>query len=1143
MNRPTRATLSVGLFAIALATKAAANSTTTNCSCGYYDATAGVLWTESIIVYFNETTVTSIPNFVDESYSHKFEKGWDTRFRTGADISNIDVSNSTSPSKSPMSLELHVSPYKSDHLVVGSSMRTLRRDIQYGSFTSLLRSPGKSAGGGGSVLSFLVEYNSSQSISTNLHNTDMPSTAFVSTLGSQESSDTSTVQYGNMTDGGFGNGTISPWDFTEYRLDWTKDEVKFLVGGNVARSLPRSDNEDLLSVPSPLYLRHWSNGLATGSQGPPNLPTVANVGWVRLFFNSSLMAEGDHASFDSRCQTSVACSVDDMTLRGSSFYSEESTKEWEQKLTSSPKRVFATWLAVACISLTAFLLLNPIWKRIRERWSSTTEIEQTPQPLKDPINLSSSIAESVPRLDSELTPHLQIREPSTDPVTLVGIDSSSTAAKTYNPSRSSPPSPKAESSGTFRRRSIFPVDEGEPLVEFPSDPEQKAFGETMSPEMLSTSEGRNRVASVDKVTFADFRTEERKEEERRLPPTDETTKTKNLRISWNTVGWKENTSSLRPISEADPAKGLDIAALDLLEKKSDANTKVTEAFPHLPETGKRIDHLAGLVVVSCLLVTAINFNLTFLYSDIMPGGLTRYHGEVVVRKTVASFLLNPIWIGPFLLTSARFLVVSYLRTGDILAIAEKTAKRVCRLMLPVTAMVMLEYFFIDCNATKWLEYLPSVTWSTWPFIEGYSNFGNFLSEILELVYLIPNATPVITFNYCTNVLWTIPVQLQGSWTTLLAIIIIREIKTPWKRFGFYTFCIINHWYALSWGSYFYIGIMFTDLEVTYKWQTYLHARWIAYYPLLLFCVLAALAGPAVDLLTQRTEIGYTAYEYGVHPNVTSGLPISKVSHATNPQYFIPRLNGLVFALGFQATIEISPMIQKLFSLKLLMRIFPHIFTIYLLHGFIFWTLGSWLCVSLAVHDLSYWSNILIVALCCYVILALSVPLVTPVIECLGKTFTMDVWRQAREEPAPRHRTLYPFPEGLFLNRYEVSYDDTPSQDVDMDLEQQRPSREPKMISRDRRPSKDIGTPWNERKPSTDPRISWYGRKASQDVDMDLEQQRPSREPKTISRDRRPSKDIGTPWDGRKPSTDPRISWYERKASKAVRLERVEDEEG
>jgi len=83
-----------------------------------------------------------------------------------------------------------------------------------------------------------------------------------------------------------------------------------------------------------------------------------------------------------------------------------------------------------------------------------------------------------------------------------------------------------------------------------------------------------------------------------------------------------------------------------------------------------------------------------------------------------------------------------------------------------------------------------------------ANFGEFLNEVLELAYLIPLAAPQITFNYCTGVLWTIPVSLQGSWVCLLGVVFIREVKNPWKRFGFYSYALIVNWYARSWGAYF-----------------------------------------------------------------------------------------------------------------------------------------------------------------------------------------------------------------------------------------------------------------------------------------------------------------------------------------------------
>ena len=1118
---------------VAIRSDATANRKSESCSCGYYDATAGVLWTESIIVYFNETTATPARDFIEETYTHKYEKGWNTQFRTGADVSNIKLSNSTSSSGSPRSLELYVSPYTSDHLVVGSSVRTSRQDIQYGSFTSFLQSPGKHAGGGGSVLSFSLEYSSSQSASINLQNTDMPNTASISTLINEESEESSLPSYENATDGKSGHGPLPSWDYKEYRIDWMKSEVNFFIGGMLVRSVSRSKDDKLLSVPSPLHLRHWSNGLTRGSQGPPTQSTVANIGWVRLFFNSSLMAENEHANFDSRCRTYLACPTTDMMLRGSSSYSEESTKEWKQIPENRPRRTVAIWLAVACISLTTLLLLSPLWTRIRERLHLAKENDMTPEARRESMCPPHSRAASAVGLGIELTTRSKTTESSIGSFTLVETTRSSPTAASFNPSRSSTTGEKHENSRTFRRRSAYLVDtppsEDEWHVEGETHSEQKALSDPLSSKVSSAVKGPNLFTSSDRVDLTDSSMDIRKEQELKSSPIKDAIMSKNWRISWHNVGWKDGgqTAHSTPLTTSPTAP--ETAAPDSPKKEPDVTTNITGAFPSLMEGQQRVAYLAGLLVVSCLLVTAINFNLTYIYGDLVPDRFTHFHSEDVARKTIAPFLLNQIWIGPFLLTSARFLTTNYMRTGDLLAIAEKTVKRTFRLMLPATAMVMLEYFFIECGATKWLEYLPSITWSTWPFIKSYSNFAEFLSEVLELIFLIPNAAPLITFNYCTHVLWTMPVQLQGSWTALLAIIIVREIKNPWKRFGFYAFCIGNHWYALSWGSYFYFGVMITDLSISYKWQPYLHARPLMYYPLLLLCISFVFAGPTLDLFTQRNEVDYAAYEYSIHSNVTTGLPISESSRAVSPVYFVPRLNGLVFAVGLQAAVELSPAIQKMFSFKLLMLIFPHIFTIYLLHGFIFWTFGPWLCIFLAVRGLSYSSNILIVALCCYSVLALTTPVVTLVLDCLGKSITTDIWRQAREEPAPRHPTLYPFPKDLFLNRYEISWKRKTSDDDRVAEQEHKVSR---AIPRDRKPSKDVRS-WYEGTPaSSSPNTSSHERQPSGSSNVNS---RGERVLKAIPRDRKPSKDLRTSWyENQLPSASPRSSWYETESSTARR---------
>jgi hypothetical protein len=363
--------------------------------------------------------------------------------------------------------------------------------------------------------------------------------------------------------------------------------------------------------------------------------------------------------------------------------------------------------------------------------------------------------------------------------------------------------------------------------------------------------------------------------------------------------------------------------------------------------------------------------------------------------------------------STRFLVSGYLRNGKLDAMAMKITTRPFRLLIPVALIAVLEYFLMDLGAVNWLEYLPSVTWSDWPYTVVPTNAGTFISQILQLAYLIPNAEPQITYYYCTGVLWTIPVQLQGAWQTVLAVIMVREIKTPWKRFSFYAFCIINHWYALSWGSYYYSGVLLADLDLTYKYTKFLYARPLVYYPFLIFVILVAQSGFTIDMLIQHTGIYYPGYEYGWHPDVKTGLSISQAGGSTYPDNYIPRLNALISTVFMQLLVEISPMIQKFLSLKPFQWVFPHIFTIYLIHGFIFWSIGSLVCINLFAAGLPYWACVLVVFVICYGTLIGSMPILTPIIEIMGKNVTQSLWEHASQEPAPRKKTLYPFGPDIF----------------------------------------------------------------------------------------------------------------------------------
>lgn len=66
------------------------NNGTDTCSCGFQDPNTNNIFTDSLIVYFNETN-TSVPNnlFSVDTFEHRYEKGWSIFYREGASPSNV----------------------------------------------------------------------------------------------------------------------------------------------------------------------------------------------------------------------------------------------------------------------------------------------------------------------------------------------------------------------------------------------------------------------------------------------------------------------------------------------------------------------------------------------------------------------------------------------------------------------------------------------------------------------------------------------------------------------------------------------------------------------------------------------------------------------------------------------------------------------------------------------------------------------------------------------------------------------------------------------------------------------------------------------------------------------------------------------
>lgn len=1091
------------------------------CSCGYYDATTGRAFTESIIVYFNETTESSQDVWSVQEYVHKKEKGFSAVYRQGARSENVEIGNDSTvwlqDEVNPNSLELFVDPATEDHLVVGAEVNSLRQDIKYGSFRARMRSSHPWAGG--SALSMMVTFDETQSLELDMLNADNANDAHLTYMVNAKYLDQQ-LSTKDLIIKNESSSPISPWDFMDVRIDWIEDAVNFTVANSVTRAITSKDHE-IPKTPSEVVFKHWSTGDANFMQGPPTNRSAANIAWVRLFFNSSLMTAEKQRRYDAHCTREQVCDMDDITLRGSSSYTQGALMPYKEPPRNITLRISAAIVAAICaffgfVTLTnAFISRGPwgVFARLFKRNRPESLGKKPANTLAEsssastflgpgfPFEPGSSAGEENSRGDSLYSQSnadpFELRGPTrgaseieinmnladtgdTKPSILDGMPSRGCAQFEFsllNSLMKEEISSTAEHRASFTKRRISLSKRKASIIteRQASIADRKAC---LKRHRLSLSERISDVVDRKASQLTERRTsskerrasiEERKaslEEQvmKELIAVAETQERSRSSVADHPLFGPQKPHSLgamasHAVEEEDVADELSVkttpksfeitdiptnaivpqrresarSALFKIEQPSLTNPDSTLRKDKLEESGglsvatskaitpitpskKRVNYLAGLVALSCIAVTFLHFALTFVPYVGGLGSGQHYSYEEWGRRIVGPYILTPIWIGPFFTTSSRFLAQRYLKDGQLSDIAKKMLLRAPRMLIPVIIIAMLEYFLIDQGTTAALEYLPSISWSTWPYVTNYPNFGYYINYMIELAFLIPNTAPQVVSHYCVGVLWTIPVQLQNSYLVLLAVVMVKDIKTPWKRFAFYTFCILNHWYAFSWGACFWLGLMLADLDVTYKWIKWIQARPLVHYPFLMLMLVITIAAPTFYLIQDQLKYPIMTVEKGWHPDPETGLPMAQTPRAGYPYYYEPRLNTLLFAGALQVIVEVSTWVQWFLSLPVFIWLFPHIMTIYLIHGFIFWSLGAWLCVTLDGIGLPYWANLLIIVVVCYAVLLLVSVLITFATEMTAQAVCRNMWRWASEEPVTKLTTLFPYPKDQFLNR-------------------------------------------------------------------------------------------------------------------------------
>ncbi|KAI7231781.1 hypothetical protein KC330_g6247 [Hortaea werneckii] len=953
------------------------------CSCGFQDPTSKEVYTDALIVYFNETEVINDDLFLLQDFEHKKEQGWNSVWKVGAKPGNVEINNDTFIWPHIQSLQLRTSPSTPDHVVNGGSLRSVRQDMQYGSFRAGMRGAAKYTGG--TALSFMLRYNGSEALNVDLMNMMDWRDARVSYLINGEwPSEDSVTNYTVMEAAG-----QDPWrDYTDVRFDWNTSTAAFWIAGNQTRAVTRHDRT-LPLAGQPLYLRTWSTGDDYYMEGPPGVNgTRGHVLYVRSFFNSSAMTDEQHRQLDQRCVEVSRCSMDDTSLRGSTSYGPASLVRWKFDLHRGTIRDNAGIVAACCSSFGIFALINVFfrrtpWHALRSLFLGERTSQGKREKTKD-VDSDNGHKTSTADYSGNTTP----RTPTPAPTT--GAQTPRSGYQTPLPAYGTPP-PWSFPNGQGYNMSMAS------LPRVPS-PLQSSQG-NREKEPARGSENV-RAGEIDKIEQS--RKESRNAAEGCSPFRDGDV-TKDL----------VEPATQAPLTATEKGKEVAVTVAPT-ESKEEPATAIPDSQARPPPT-KRIDYLAGLVAVACLGVTLHHFCQTFWPWITLGYGPSAHYPEAEkwFKIFLGSYLLTQLWIGPFFLTATRFLSTNYLKNGKLDDIAKKELRRAPRLFVPIVIVSLLEYFLISMGLTASLEWLPSVSWSTWPYVSAQDNFGVFMNNMIELGYLMPNAIPEVVTHYCIGVLWTVPVQLQFTYVVLTAAVLIRDIRNPWKRFGFYTIAILSGWYARSWSACHWCGLVLSDLEATFKWRQYLQKRPVALYAVISGAFIFAATAPLVAIFNQ--EWSFPTAENSIHPDFATGRPIMQVG-AVYPDYNEPTLTILVFSIGLQILVELSTWFQKFLSLKVILWLHPHIMTIYLTHGFVMWTWGAWCALALNDANVPYWANLLITLITTYALLFLLATVLTPLMEFPTQALMRNIDRWTKDEPVPRRPTVAPFKKDLVENR-------------------------------------------------------------------------------------------------------------------------------
>jgi len=268
----------LSLLPAVLSIAVSSNAATVSCACGYVDSNNN-LWRESIVSDF--TSSAGALSVLSENWivaTNYWPQG-------GTDTVDVQYTSANVLAHND-GLGLKASAYNGSGSVNAAQISTNGREILYGTF----RTRGGVPSTPGVVFGFFTYINDSQEQDIEFLSSD--------------DNYAQRVHYTNQpgdTAGATQDVLIPNADFTatgEHRIDWLPSQTKYYYTGNV--SAEHTISIQVPTTPSEFFLNVWSNGNPGWSRGPPTADAYATIKSISLYFNSTLLSEGQ---FEQGCQS------------------------------------------------------------------------------------------------------------------------------------------------------------------------------------------------------------------------------------------------------------------------------------------------------------------------------------------------------------------------------------------------------------------------------------------------------------------------------------------------------------------------------------------------------------------------------------------------------------------------------------------------------------------------------------------------------------------------------------------------------------------------------------------------------------------------------------------------------------------------